>query len=84
MVLTSKTRTAALALVTLAAAPIATASPVMEALKTELARSMQLLGEQPVPPYFLSYEVTEQDTASAHASFGALMGSSDSAQRTKS
>ena len=79
MALTSKTRTAALALVALAAAPdIATASPVMEALKTELVRSMRLLGEQPVPPYFLSYEVTEQDTASAHASFGALIGSSDS------
>ena len=83
MALTSKTLTAGLALVTLAAAPdIATASPVMEALKTELARSMQLLGEQPVPPYFLSYEVTEQDTASAHASFGALMGSSDSRIRS--
>ncbi|MXY56958.1 MAG: hypothetical protein F4Y41_11265 [Gammaproteobacteria bacterium] len=61
---------------TLAAAPVAAESPVMEALKTELARSMAMLGEQPVPPYFLSYEVTERETASATAAFGALTGSS--------
>ena len=48
----------------------------MEALKTELARSMEMLGEQPVPPYFLSYEVTERETASADAAFGALTNSS--------
>ena len=48
----------------------------MEALKTELVRSMAILGEQPVPPYFLSYEVTERETASASAAFGALTGSS--------
>ncbi|MCY3840698.1 MAG: metallopeptidase TldD-related protein, partial [Gammaproteobacteria bacterium] len=51
-------------------------SPVMEALKTELARSMEMLGEQPVPPYFLSYEVTERETVSANAEFGALTSSS--------
>lgn len=48
----------------------------MEALKTELARSMEILGEQPVPPYFLSYEITERETASATAAFGALTSSS--------
>ena len=48
----------------------------MEALKTELARSMETLGEQPVPPYFLSYEVTERETVSANAAFGALTSSS--------
>lgn len=53
----------------------ADASPVMEALKAELARSMTVLGEQPVPPYFLSYEITERETASANAAFGALIGS---------
>ena len=75
-VLQPKSRAAALALATLAASTgIAAASPVMEALKTELARSMEILGEQPVPPYFLSYEVTEQDTASAFAAYGALTNS---------
>ncbi|MDE0037231.1 MAG: metallopeptidase TldD-related protein [Gammaproteobacteria bacterium] len=55
---------------------VAAESPVMEALKTELARSMEMLGEQPVPPYFLSYEVTERETASANAAFGSLTSSS--------
>ena len=53
----------------------------MEALQTELARSMEMLGEQPVPPYFLSYEVTERETASADAAFGALTNSSRSRSR---
>ena len=48
----------------------------MEALKTELSRSMAILGDEPVPPYFLSYEITERAAASANASFGALTGSS--------
>ena len=61
---------------TLATAPAAAAeSPIMEALKTELSRSMAMLGEQPVPPYFLSYEITERETVSANAAFGALTGS---------
>lgn len=64
-------RIATLAAVT-ALPTVAAESPVMEALKAELARSMEILGEQPVPPYFLSYEITERQTASATASFGAL------------
>ena len=54
---------------------MAAESPVMEALQAELARSMEVLGEQPVPPYFLSYEITERETASATAAFGALTNS---------
>ena len=62
---------------TLAVAPGAAAeSPVMEALKAELARSMEMLGEQPVPPYYLSYEVTEREAVAANAAFGALTSSS--------
>ena len=44
----------------------------MQALKLELSRSIEVLGEEPVPPYFLSFEVTEQDTASITGSFGVL------------
>ena len=73
----SLSRAALLAVAVLAIAPAgADTSPVMEALKTELARSMKMLGEQPVPPYFLSYEVTEREAASANAAFGALTSSS--------
>ena len=59
----------------LAAAPAFAASPMLAALEAELARSMDVLGERPEPPYFLSYEVTEQDSAAASASFGALVNS---------
>ncbi len=64
-----------LAIALLLAAPVAVASetsPVLQALQAELDRSMDVLGGQPEPPYFLSYEVTEQQNAAATARFGAL------------
>jgi len=54
---------------------------VLTAMKAELDRSMKILGEQPVPPYFLSYEITERKTVSAGAAFGALTGSGESRGR---
>ncbi len=57
--------------------PFAGAEPsvVMQALKSELSRSIEVLGEEPAPPYFLSFEVTEQDTASVTGSYGVLIRS---------
>ena len=63
---------AGLAVLAAGALPAAEKPPVLTALSTELARSMAVLGELPEPPYFLSYEVTEQDAAAASASFGTL------------
>ena len=63
---------AGLAVLAAIALPAAERPPVLTALSTELARSMEVLGELPEPPYFLSYEVTEQDAAAASASFGTL------------
>ena len=63
---------AGLAVLAAVALPAAERPPVLTALSTELARSMEVLGELPEPPYFLSYEVTEQDAAAASASFGTL------------
>ena len=37
-----------------------TASPLLQAMREELNRSVDLLKRQPVPPYFLSYEITER------------------------
>ena len=51
-------------------------SQVLETLKTEITRSMEQLKKQPTPPYFLSYEITESETAGAAGSFGALVTSS--------
>ena len=44
-------------------------------MQSELARSMEVLGQQEVPPYFLSYEITEQESVSVSAQFGALVHS---------
>ena len=63
---------AGLAVLSAVALPAAEKPAVLTALSTELARSMEVLGELPEPPYFLSYEVTEQDAAAASASFGTL------------
>ncbi len=57
-------------------------SAVLEALEAELERSMSVLGEEPVPPYFLSYEVSEKDTASASAAFGKLTNSASRRSRS--
>ena len=49
-----------------------TASPLLQAMREELNRSVDLLKRQPVPPYFLSYEITETHLIRVGASFGAL------------
>ena len=56
-------------------------SGVLAAMKAELDRSMEVLGEQPVPPYFLSYEITETKGMSASSQFGALVSSNESRRR---
>ncbi len=50
-------------------------SPVLTAAQAELSREMGVLGKQPTPPYFLSYEITDTKFAAAGASFGKLLGS---------
>ena len=70
-----------LAAITLAATPMAGQSIVLDAMKAELDRSMELLGEQEVPPYFLSYEITEMHGVTVAGEFGALSSSNESRQR---
>ena len=45
---------------------------LLDAMQAELARTMDVLGDQPVPPYFLSYEVTDFQNVSASGAFGTL------------
>lgn len=47
-----------------------TPSPLLQAMQEELTRSSSLLEEQPVAPYFLSYEITETQGINVRASFG--------------
>jgi TldD protein len=56
-------------------------SIVTEALRTELARTMDHLKKQATPPYFMSYEVLETESAGATGSFGALVSSSAPSRR---
>jgi len=50
-------------------------------MKDELARSMDTLKTQPVPPYFLSYEITETHSLSVYGAFGTLTHSGESKRR---
>ena len=54
---------------------------VLQAMKDELARSLRTLGTQPVPPYFLSYEITETHSVTVSGAFGAITGSSENRRR---
>jgi len=59
----------------------AAASPVLEAMKAELSRSMDTFKSQPTPPYFLSYEITDDQTVTVNASFGKTISSTDGHNR---
>jgi len=56
-------------------------SPVLQAMKAELDRSMEKLKSQPVPPYFLSYEITENHSVAVTAAFGKLTASTENRRR---
>ncbi len=54
---------------------------VMRSLQQELNRSYSTLKKEKVPPYFVSYEVTDMRTIEVETSFGALMATSDKRKR---
>lgn len=56
-------------------------SPVLAIMKDELHRSLDKLREQPVPPYFLSYEITETHSFNVSSSFGVLRQSTENRRR---
>lgn len=55
--------------------------PVLDTLKAELNRSFTALKSQPVPPYFISYQLTDNRAINVSSSFGALTGTSDNRTR---
>ena len=57
------------------------ADPVLGAMKAELARSQQTFKSQSVQPYFLSYEITDDQVMSVAGTFGKLQGSGQSRSR---
>src|SRR5438105_3789139 len=56
-------------------------SPVLDAMRTELTRSLGTFKGQPTAPYFLSYEITEAHTVNVAGSFGAITQSSEHRHR---
>lgn len=56
-------------------------SAVLEAMQTELSRSMEKLKTQTVPPYFLSYEITEVQSAAVSGTFGTITTSNENRRR---
>jgi len=65
----------------LCAAAQPAASPVLQAMKAELDRSMEKLKTQPVPPYFLGYEIVETRDFGIAAEFGKILNSRESRRR---
>jgi TldD protein len=59
----------------------APADSVMTAMRQELDRSMQDLKKTPVPPYFLSYELTDNRAINVSAAFGTLISTADQTTR---
>jgi len=58
-----------------------TSSAVLDAMKTELARSQLTLKSQPVPPYYIGYEITETHNVTISGAFGRLRASTDNRRR---
>lgn len=55
-----------------AATAAAQSDVVLDAMRTEVQRTMTDLAGQPLPPYFTAYAITETRTTSIASSFGAL------------
>jgi predicted Zn-dependent protease len=58
-----------------------TSSTVLDAMKTELARSQLTLKSQPVPPYYIGYAITETHNVTIRGEFGRLEASTDNRRR---
>jgi TldD protein len=56
-------------------------SPILSTLEVELNRSLQTLKDQPLPPYFLGYEITDDQVVQVNASFGEITSSIRSRSR---
>lgn len=56
-------------------------SVVLEAMRQELSRSMDNLKKQALPPYFLSYQITETHSISVHGAYGTITSSNESRNR---
>jgi len=56
-------------------------SPVLDAMKAELKRSQLKLGSQPVPPYYVGYQIVETHRFLVRGEFGRLENSNENRSR---
>lgn len=63
--------------VSLLAQPNASEDPILSTMSQEMNRSLGYLKKQPLAPYFLSYELTDNHAINVSSSFGAITGRSD-------
>ncbi|HYD16372.1 MAG TPA: hypothetical protein VEB03_00040, partial [Candidatus Nanoarchaeia archaeon] len=54
---------------------------VLRSLRKELTRSFTTLSKEKVPPYFISYQLTDNRAVMVTSSFGAITTSDDSTTR---
>lgn len=71
----------ALTLIAVPAVVAAAPSAVLSVMKDELQRSFEELKKQPIPPYFMSYEIIETDSFGLMSSFGVIRNKSESRWR---
>jgi predicted Zn-dependent protease len=55
--------------------------PLLTVLQSEMARNLEVLKKESAPPYFVSYAVSDRRSTRIQASFGALIGSTDTRRR---
>ena len=56
-------------------------SPLFDAMKTELNRSLKILGEQDPAAYYIGYTVSDSQRATVSGSNGALLSSDETRNR---
>ena len=59
----------------------AAANPLLAILQSELARNFDILKKEPVPPYYISYAVTDARLTTISAAFGAIKQSREARSR---
>jgi predicted Zn-dependent protease len=60
----------------------AASGALLDILQSELARNVEALGKEPVPPYFVAYTVYDTRSSQMAASFGAIVADIDNHSRT--
>ena len=60
----------------------ATSTALLDILRAEMDRNVEVLKKEPVPPYFVAYTVSEVRSTELAASFGAMVVDNDSQSRT--